>query len=369
MDQVVNWENKNSYVLANPRLPEVRLPSAWEGFHNLDSHIWVATSGTTATIQQIKWIALSKAALLHSAAAVNQHLKSSSADIWLNPLPLFHVGGLSIYARAYLSGAEVLDISAWQVESFHKLLIQKKVNLTSLVPTQLYDLMQRKLSPPPSLRGVLVGGGHLQSSLYSQATSLGWPILPTFGMTECSSQIATALPHDPELKILPHVQCKTVEGVLHIKSKSLLTGQLTIRNSTFNWNDPKNEEWYPTEDRVEINQGTLKILGRLHDWIKISGENVSLPSLEALFVQLKGDLEAEILAVPDDRVGHRLEVATLENHQDQLKAIVMQFNTLVMPYERILHIRSVDEIPRNSLGKVLKQQLLKFIQKDKPCSG
>ena len=38
----------------------------------------------------------------------------------------------------------------------------------------------------------MTGGGALDPSLYKQARDLGWPLLPSYGLTECGSQVATA---------------------------------------------------------------------------------------------------------------------------------------------------------------------------------
>jgi O-succinylbenzoic acid--CoA ligase len=247
----------------------------------------------------------------------------------------------------------------WEPHSFLQQLIETKATLTSLVPAQLFDLLKHDQEPPPSLRALFIGGGSLASPLYQQALTKGWPLLPTYGMTECASQVATAKLGDSTLYLLPHIQAKlNAEGQLMLHSPSLLTGQLIITHETFEWHDPKVEGWYTSEDRVELSQGTLHFKGRLHDWIKIGGENVSLTSLEELFDTLKQGLEAVLLALPDPRLGHRIGVATLEMHRHEVAGCVAQFNAQVMPYEQIRTIHTVPYIPRSQLGKVLKAQLV-----------
>ncbi len=66
------------------------------------------------------------------------------------------------------------------------------VTLTSLVPTQVHDLVQCALACPPSLRAVVVGGAELDPVLGERARELGWPVLQSYGMTEAASQVATA---------------------------------------------------------------------------------------------------------------------------------------------------------------------------------
>lgn len=72
--------------------------------------VWLLSSGTSATdTHSFKLMALSHQALLASASAVNEHLEVTSNDRWLNVLPMFHVGGLSILYRAQAANVEVMN--------------------------------------------------------------------------------------------------------------------------------------------------------------------------------------------------------------------------------------------------------------------
>jgi o-succinylbenzoate---CoA ligase len=186
----IDWLSTDSHVLLNPRMPEEERRRLESLVVDLPGHVWLATSGTTGAL---KLTALSKRALLASAAAVNRHLQSDDRDVWLCVLPTFHVGGLGIYARAFLSGARVVT-SGWE-----------DVTLASLVPAQVTDLVRDRVEAPPSLRAVVVGGGALSEELYAAARALGWPLLPSYGMTECCSQVATATPEEgpPASRRLP----------------------------------------------------------------------------------------------------------------------------------------------------------------------
>lgn len=347
-------------MFSNPRLTGSLYPSDWEGYKNLLRHIWIATSGTTQTASgAIKWVGASKQAFLASAAAVNAHLDSTSKDIWLNALPLFHVGGLSIYARAYLSGAKVetLNDPKWCKDAFIKKLHQTKATLCSLVPAQVYDLVNAGYSAPPHLRGVIVGGGALPIELFQKAQKLNWPVMPSFGMSECCAAIAIAKLGEYDITILPHIQSTTSkEGHLQIKSSALFSGYLRIQGNQMDWEDPKVEGVFTTQDRVEIIDGSiLKFLGRNADWIKIGGENVSLFNLETFLNKIKPEtIDAVINSASDDRLGMVIELVTLKKHEHHIDSLVHEFNAGVMPYEKIRHIKFVESIPRSELGKVLR---------------
>lgn len=351
-----DWKSKESLVFASPHIPEQFLPHHWEGFESLSAHIWIATSGTTQKSGAIQWVACSKEAFLVSAQAVNTHLDASSSDIWLNSLPLFHVGGLSIFARSYLSGAQVktLNLSKWCKTIYFEALCETKASFTSLVPTQLYDLVEAEYHAPSSLKAVIVGGGALSFELFQKAKSLRWPVLPTFGMSECCSQVATAKCGEYDPMILPHMDCTTTqEGLLQIKSQALFSGYLKAPN--FSWIDPKVDGAFTTQDRVEIKEGKLYFLGRQSDWIKIGGENVSLFHLETLFNKIKSPhIDAIIHAASDQRLGMIIQLVALKTQEPELLPLIQSFNAAVMPYEKIRHTHLVDSIPRTPLGKPLK---------------
>lgn len=362
----IDWESSDSHVMTNPRQSKGKNPCDWENYTDFPGHIWMATSGTTnPDNDSLKWATISKKAFLVSAASVNQHLSIHSKDRWGLSLPLFHVGGLSIYARAYLSGSKVEKYicEKWDPLTYTQFLEDKKVTLTSLVPTQIFDLVSQKLTPPSSLRGVLVGGGALSAKLYDHALKLAWPLLPTYGMTECASQIATADFKSPGLKILPHVTCSSADdGTLKVKSDALLSGYLHASSQEFTWHDPKVDGWFMTEDRVTLHQNQIQFLGRADDFIKICGENVSLLRLETWFDQLLPiGVEAILIALPDDRLGFKISVVTLPEHLTTIERLLPVFNREVMPYERIREIKTLESFPRNSLGKIIKKQLINLL--------
>ena len=186
-DPSIDWESQDSHFFFNTRHPQSeewqRLAKALPFF---PGHIYLFTSSWK------KIVILSKESFLVSAQVVNSHLECTEKDRWLVSLPLTHVGGLSILARSFSgSFSSIKGLNVWNPKTFLNLLKEEKITLCSLVPTQIYDLVQQKFSPPKSLRAVLVGGGALSPSLYTEARKLNWPLLPSYGLTELCSQVAT----------------------------------------------------------------------------------------------------------------------------------------------------------------------------------
>ncbi|MBA3722391.1 MAG: AMP-binding protein [Parachlamydiaceae bacterium] len=373
---MIDWNSDESEILINPRCTvedQLQYKKILGSTKYLSSHIWVSTSGSTS----VKWVGLSKKAILASAQAVNFHLNSDSKDIWIHALPNFHVGGLGIWARGYLSGSLVIDFKnqpsyKWHASDFYQYLIEKKGTLTALVPTQLHDLIQLGLKSPPALRAVIIGGGSLGSDIYFKAIELGWKVLPSYGMTECASQVATAelgsweKNECPLYKVLKHVSVdQDPTGRLRFKGESLLSLYALCVNDKIELIDPKLDGWFVSEDRGSVEGTYLTVAGRFDHMIKIGGESVELGKLEELLQKIRREslIEFDVtLVTPKDvRLGHSIHLVVTGSIK-QGEIVMNQFNNRVLPFERIRATHCVSMIPRSSLGKVLKNDLEKILK-------
>lgn len=378
--QEINWQDESSALLLNPRMPENEASQLRRlaEIYAKPGHLWIASSGSSRrTNESLKLIALSKSAFLSSASAVNLHLKCSPRDVWVQVLPRFHVGGLAIEARAFLSGSQVisgLQSEKWNPEYFHKVIEQRKATITALVPTQVFDLIQGKIACPSSLRAVVVGGSLLPQPVYEKALELGWPLLPSYGLTECCSQVATAnvsawKSQDRQLQILSHIQVRLSEkGFLQIKSPALLTGFAQFKDGKENWSDPKVDGWYQTQDVCEIQEDILTVRGRQSDFIKIHGEGVSIQRLQETLEPLAQKIlslfwtELAVESVPDERSLNTIcLVASHQVPEADLEKVISAFNDKVAPFEKIQRIKRVEKIPRTDLGKIAREKLKSLI--------
>ena len=353
------WQSSDPHLLASPA-----------SFHEAEGLIsfmgpgdWclVQTSGTEG---KSKWVALTKRAMLVSAEAVNKHLDATSHDRWLVALPTHHVGGFSIFARAYVSGAAALAFDGkWNPARFAETCGREGITLASLVPAQVFDLVREKIPAPGCLRAIVVGGGGLSLEVGTAALALGWPVLQSFGMSEACSQIATEpLDHlyagfDPDsMEVLSHWQLDTdEEDHLIIRGPALAKGY-AVRESSgqWTWQPIEPEKGLVTRDRVSLwTHGThrfLRFVGRESQALKILGELVHLGPLQAkLDTLVMASGQAVIVPVPDERKGTALVLATTLADTGDL---MQRFNATVAPYERLDRAFVVERIPLTDLGKV-----------------
>ncbi|MEK2644189.1 AMP-binding protein [Bdellovibrio sp. BCCA] len=374
------YSEKNE-ILLNPRWPKEDYEKLWalashvQEERKLQGHVWIATSGSTAdSVAGTKLVALSKKALLNSAQSVNKHLNSTAQDVWTQVLPHFHVGGLGIEVRASLVGARVvpsLKEQKWDVHHFYETLKSEKCTLSALVPTQVYDLVTHSYKAPSSMRAIVVGGGVFEAELYKKARVLGWPVLPSYGMTETASQIATATLQSleqseyPSVRLLSHARAqKNADGFLQVQATSLFTCYAQNTTEGMKSWDPKVDGWFTTEDRGEIIDGALHVQGRNKDYIKIGGEGTNVARLRSLLenaaLQMNPSWPAKLvlLDMPSDRLGSEIHLVSLLSADDTEK-VVQVYSEKVLPFEKVRKIYYINEIPRSDLGKVLWGELRK----------
>lgn len=350
----IDWHGRETHLLLNTRMPlgeRERLEGVVRDLPQLEGHVWMATSGTSGAI---KLAALSKTALLASAAAVNRHLDATAGDVWCCVLPAFHVGGLGIQARAELSASRVVAFD-WDAQRFAQ---ERDVTLASLVPAQVRDLVVAGLRAPNAMRAIVVGGGAMAPDLYESARGLGWPVLPSYGLTEVCSQVATASGNSPVLRLLSHVEAKIEGGLIALRSPSLLTGYGLIGPlGGAEFVDPKRDGWLITEDRGRVEGGVLEVFGRSGEFVKIGGESVDLLRLDGILDSVRGQLDAALVPVPDERLGSVIHLAA----RAEAGAVVEDFNRRVLPFERIRAVHRVEAIPRTELGKLQRRLLIETL--------
>jgi O-succinylbenzoic acid--CoA ligase len=361
------WEADTLYFAVNPHLPDETdgIVSFVVERKDLATLIYFQTSGSEG---DPKWVGLSRTALLASARAVNEHLEASPQDRWLITLPLHHVGGFSVLARCFDSRARFFHMKGkWSIDRFMGLCLRETITLTSLVPAQVFDLVQNGVHAPPGLRAVVVGGGALARDIGLRAVALGWPVLQSFGMTEAASQIATEpLDHlyagfDPDsLEVLRGWDLDVDDaGTLTIKGPALASGYLVRRGADWTWDPIDPKRGLVTRDRVQVwDHGTrkfLRFLGRESSFVKVLGELVNIASLQSRLAELAAPAgfapdAAVIVPLPDDRKETRL-VLVSDLPPEKAEALRKSFNDRSAGFERIDETHSVPSIPRTAIGK------------------
>lgn len=341
---------------------------------DLKNHYFFPSSGSGGIA---KWILLSEAALTASALSVNRWLESTAEDVFLLALPEFHVGGFMVEYRARKMGAKFVKLSGkWSAEEFVVSVRRNLVTQTSLVPAQIYDLLQANHDAPESLRAIFVGGGKLNPVLYQKAREKGWPLLPTYGMTEAASQIATASLASlkdsafPKLLVLPHWRVKEDENsFLGIAGQALATAVITVNGADCQLEEISSEGFYRCPDRVRLNKTDLGValvfLGRSGSTIKIGGELCDLTRVESALDEILLSMQlcqkAVVVDVEDARLGSRIVLFVEKGlSEDTVQKILKQMSERLLPLEVPSASREISAIPRTDLQKAKLAELRKI---------
>jgi O-succinylbenzoic acid--CoA ligase len=296
-------------VLPLSALMSTQAPSAAAGRVYVSARaVIVATSGTTG---RAKGAILTWRALAASAEAWNQFLPPATG--WLASLSIAHVGGIGIVWRAALSGVPVVIPSGSDLAAQ---IAAKPVSHVSLVAVQLARLLDAtdNAPPPDALRAVLLGGGPIPPGLVLRALAAGWPVFPTYGMTETASGV-TALAyseaHDRPVSAgrpLPGAEIRISNpesdgiGEIEVRGASLFSGYVGAAGGAAAAISPK--DWFRTGDLGSIDSaGYLTVSDRRLDLIISGGENVYPAEVEAVLLGHPAVADAGVVGRPNERWG------------------------------------------------------------------
>ena len=334
----------------------------------------VYTSGTSG---QPKGAMLSHRALRAAGVVAAQVLGSQPADRWLCALPLCHVSGLAMALRAAFSQVPLVLAAQIELNDLNGLADQRAATLLSLVPAQLIALLNRGDPPASSLRAVLLGGAPASADLVARARASGWPILPTYGLTETCGQVATTeivlalsapLPdRAPSVCVgrpLRGTNIRISAGEIALSGPSLFSGYFDDTEATAR---AVRRGWLYTGDLGAIDaEGRLWVSARRTDLVVCKGENVYPAEIEALLLSTVGVVEAAVFGVPDELTGQAVaawvvagpDVDTLEL-QNTLNQQVLQLSAYKRPQHWSITRQS---LPRTGPGKIARSLLLNLWQ-------
>jgi O-succinylbenzoic acid--CoA ligase len=336
----------------------------------------IFTSGTTGAP---RGACLTYGNFLWSAWASSMHLGGRAGERWLACLPWCHVGGLSILMRSVLCGGSVLVHDRFDPEALNASLDADGVTGVSLVPTMLKRLLDArgKRTAPAPLGAVLLGGAAASGELVERAWKLGFPVLPTYGLTEACSQVATlARGESGRAGWVPGSVGRPLFGIeVRIADAEGRTkpaeeaGEIWIRGPTVMkryLDDPEanactlRDGWLRSGDvGVLGGHGELRVLDRRSDLVVSGGENVYPAEVESVLLDHPDVEEVGVAAVTDADLGQRVEAwVVVRSGRARDPAALRAFcRTRLAGYKVPRTVHVVTALPRNSLGKLLRRKL------------
>jgi len=271
----------------------------------------IFTSGSSGTE---KAVVHSVSNHFFNALGANKSMPLYPGDRWLLSLPLYHVGGLAIFFRILLSGAAM--VMPTYERNIAETIEKYKITHLSLVPTQLFRLLQTKVGRESlvKLKLILLGGAHIPFSLVKKSLELGLNIKTTYGSTEMASQIATGT--IDRYCILPFREVRiSHKNEIEVRGKTLFKGYYEKEKLSKPFD---NNGWFKTgdlgfwgsskkkfENKKSVLKNSLKILGRFDNMFISGGENILPEEIENVLYQSKMVDQAIVVSVEDPEFGKR----------------------------------------------------------------
>ena len=315
------------------------------------------TSGTSGG--GAKAAVLSHRALNAQSRAKLEHAEYVATDTYLNTAPLHHVGGLSSMLANLMAGARQVFVVPGAAHTSGASFTERKFDavevlrccetrhITSLiaVPAMLFDMHRAfesgHIRSCSTVAKLLIGGGGLSRKLL-ESTARVFPnasVAAAYGMTEAASSItftsaeewcrrmptsdslvheggnfvgwpsslfevavvavANAPTHDTS-SIRAHGGSVGVPGEILIRGQSVMSGYFNDEASS-PW---LRDGWFATGDiGIMHADGSLSLLGRLKDVIRVGSENVHAGDVEAVVGEADGVEAATVVGMLDARLG------------------------------------------------------------------
>ncbi|MGJ8569637.1 MAG: malonate--CoA ligase [Hoeflea sp.] len=332
------------------------------------------TSGTTG---RSKGAMLSHANLLSNAETLVDVWRFTKNDILLHALPIFHTHGLFVATNVAMSaGASLIFLPAFSAEA----IIANIPHATALmgVPT-----FYTRLLDDPAFTGDLVkhmrlfvsGSAPLLAETHVQFEErTGHRILERYGMTE--TNMNTSNPYDGERRAgtvgfpLPGVDLRIVDaesgktlpqgeiGIIEVKGPNVFAGYWQMPEKTKE--EFRDDGFFITGDvGVMDADGYVQIVGRSKDLIISGGYNIYPKELELLLDEEEGVLESAVIGVPHADFGEGVVAVLVPKPGAKLDeaTILDSIKPKIARFKQPKRIVVLDELPRNTMGKVQKNVL------------
>ncbi|MGB3263012.1 MAG: 2-succinylbenzoate--CoA ligase [Microcoleus sp.] len=285
-------------------------------------------------------------------------------------LPLYHVSGFMQFVRSFTTGGKLVIQPFKTLESGEKADIEPEEFFISLVPTQLQRLLQNPDTANwlSRFRTVLLGGAPAWPELLATARNYQIKLAPSYGMTETASQIATLKPEDflagnnSSGQALPHAKitirspkgeilCYNQIGNIAVNAKSLALGYYPEKFG--------NREYFQLDDLGFIDRNNyLNIVGRSSDKIITGGENVFPAQVEAAIKNTNLVADVAVIGLPDKDWGQVVTAIYVPANSEVTVTILQAaIEDKLSKFKRPKYWVIVEQLPRNSQGKINREQL------------
>lgn len=339
------------------------------------------TSGTTG---RSKGAMLTHNNLASNAETLVKAWHFSADDRLIHALPIFHTHGLFVACNVTLmAGASMLFLPKFDADVIFEELPQGSVMMG--VPTFYTRLVQdERLTPDvtANMRLFVSGSAPLTAETHEAfEAKTGHAILERYGMTETNMNISN--PYQGARRAgtvgmpLPGVEMRITNretgdeapqgdiGMLQIRGPNVFIGYWRMPEKTRE--ELLDDGFFITGDLAMVDeQGYVHIVGRDKDLVISGGYNVYPKEVEQVIDELEQVAESAVIGLPHPDLGEgvtavvvRQQGTKIEENQLEEEKIIRHLDGRLAKYKQPKRVFFVDELPRNTMGKVQKNELRK----------
>ena len=355
--------------------------TATSAIADLDSTALAALLYTSGTTGRSKGAMITRGNLVANARALQSTWQITAEDVLVHVLPLFHVHGLFLSLNPIFAAGASARIHS-RFDPSETLESLKTASVFMGVPTHYTRLLASpELTAPAvaSVRLFVSGSAPLLAETHRTFESrTGKSILERYGMTE--TLVNTSNPYEGPRKAgsvglpLPGVELR-ITGAVY-SDDGLDVGMIEVRGANVcsgYWRAPEktaadrtDDGYFRTGDLGYIDaDGYLHISGREKDLVITGGYNVYPKEIEIALDGLAGVGESAVFGVPHPDFGEGVTaVITLKSGASaDENVLIEQLRDRLAAYKVPKRILIVDDLPRNTMGKVQKNRLRETYQR------
>ncbi|HWT23454.1 MAG TPA: AMP-binding protein, partial [Solirubrobacteraceae bacterium] len=332
------------------------------------------TSGTTG---RPKGVALTHGNLLASLRGAMAAWRWSPDDVLVHALPLSHQHGLSGVQMALLGGSRAVLLARFDPEALCRAVEQARATVVFAVPAMYERLLGWNGFARAGLGSVRLwvsGSAPLSPGLAERlAAVLGEPPLERYGSTEaglCVSNLVDG-PRRPGSVGLPlpglEVAVAEADGEVLLRGPQVFGGY---------WRDDEataeaftEDGWFRTGDvgRIDPEDGTLAITGRIKEMIVSGGLNVSPREVELVLEERDDVRQAAVVGRPSERWGEEVVAFVVPaDGEVDADALLAHARERLSAHKCPKRIFAVASLPAGETGKVRRSELVEMaVERDK----
>ena len=315
--------------------------------------------------------------VLQADALFGSYQLKGSGDIFVQPLPVYHIYAFTASMYALYVGAHTVLIpnprdlkSVVSAFKTYRPRLFFGLNTLFVALTNDSDFQALDFS---DLKVTLSGGMALTEDAAKAWQALTHcPVSEGYGLTE-TSPVATGNPGGAQQLgtigvPVPRTEVRVVDadnqplgfdepGELCIRGPQVMQGYWQRPEATAEAIDT--EGWFFTGDVAVIQpDGYLRIVDRKKDMIVVSGFNVYPNELEDVVSKHPGVLECAAVGVADAKSGEVIKMFVIRKDQTLTEAALKDFcRGQLTGYKVPKHIEFRDELPKTNVGKILRREL------------